>query len=565
MPQPSRNEGSKTFIADKYTWNCAVYLRLSKDDGDKVESDSIANQRAYVINFLESQPDIRVHKVLIDDGYSGVDFNRPAFIEMIEDIRAGTVNCVAVKDFSRLGRNYIETGKYIQLIFPSYKVRFIAVSDNYDSDSVQGFMGNIIVPFKNLVNDAYCADISMKVRSHLEVKRKKGDFVGAFAVYGYTKDGNKLIPDPFAADIVRDIYKWKIDGISAQGIADKLNQRGVLSPMEYKRFLGMSYATTFKVHATAKWQAVSVRRILTNAVYTGILEQGKSSKPNYKIRKPIALPKDKWVRIENAHEPIIHPTVFNTVQELLKQDTRAVKQGDAVAPLSGIIVCGDCGGAMVRKSYKQNNLTRAYYICSMHRADKSFCSTHTVLIEDCENAVSCTLRLHALAAIGAKDDAKDGAKDAKSTLGGADAVPAENPPSIAGGFAKGHTSKLTAQIEAKESEINQLCKLRMSLFEGFCNGVLAEDDFISFKEVYDKKITDAESAIRLLQEEINKIPPESPTPDTLTHSETLPRRLTIELVGNVSVHENRRITITLRYADVFPLDMCCYKRGKFQR
>lgn len=314
-------------------YNADIYLRLSKEDGDKEESDSIVNQRSLILDFLKSMPDITVHKIRIDDGYSGVDFNRPDFIKMIDDIKTGIVNCVVVKDFSRFGRNYIESGKYIQMLFPRVGVRFIAVNDAYDSAKVQGYANNIIVPFKNMVNDAYCADISVKVRSHLEVKRKKGEFVGAFAMYGYAKDKNdknKLVIDDFAADVVRDIFKWKLEGMSADGIADKLNLCGILSPMEYKRYLGLRYNTAFKVNATAKWTAKAVTRILTNAVYTGVLEQGKRTRPNYKVRVCLEVPKEKWIRHEGTHDYIIERDIFDTVQELLKQDTRATTKGGIV-------------------------------------------------------------------------------------------------------------------------------------------------------------------------------------------------------------------------------------------
>jgi DNA invertase Pin-like site-specific DNA recombinase len=277
-----------------------IYVRLSKEDGDKEESDSITNQRDLILDYVKSMPDIRIHKIRVDDGYSGVTFNRPAFDEMIDDIKNGIVNCVIVKDFSRFGRNYIEAGKYIQVLFPRTGIRFIAVNDSYDSAKEQGYAGNIIVPFKNMVNDAYCADISTKVRSHLEVKRKKGDFVGAFAVYGYTKDEsnhNRLVIDDFAADVVKDIFVWKLNGMSALGIAERLNENGILSPLEYKRYMGLRFSTKFKLNTSAKWQAKAVSRILTNEVYLGVLEQGKRLTPNYKIRQRVDVPKEQWVRV----------------------------------------------------------------------------------------------------------------------------------------------------------------------------------------------------------------------------------------------------------------------------
>ena len=168
-------------------YNADIYLRLSKEDGDKEESDSITNQKELIFEYLKSREDIRIHKVRIDDGYSGVNFERPAFQQMLADIKSGKVDCVVTKDLSRFGRNHIEVGKYLEKIFPYLGVRFIAINDHYDSALNVGQTDSIIIPFKNLINDAYCRDISIKIRSNLEVKRKKGDFVGAFAPYGYRK------------------------------------------------------------------------------------------------------------------------------------------------------------------------------------------------------------------------------------------------------------------------------------------------------------------------------------------------------------------------------------------
>ena len=364
-------------------FNADIYLRISKEDGDKEESDSISNQRDLILEFLKSMPDIRVNKIRIDDGFSGVDFNRPSFTEMINDITAGVVNCVIVKDFSRFGRNYIETGKYIQVLFPRSGIRFIAVSENYDSAKAQGYSSNIIIPFKNIINDAYSADISGKVRSHLDVKRKKGDFVGAFAVYGYMKDEsnhNKLVKDIFASDVVRDIFVWKLYGMSAFSIAERLNSGGVLSPAEYKRHLGMRFSTPFKTSKSSKWQAQTVSRILSNEIYTGVLEQGKRVTPNYKVRKRVDLPKEKWVRYENAHEPIIDKDQFRRVQELMKQDTRAASKNENVRPLSGVIKCADCGSAMIHKTNSRKGKRYGYYVCSAHRGNKAECSTRALTL-----------------------------------------------------------------------------------------------------------------------------------------------------------------------------------------
>ena len=523
----------------KYTAD--LYLRLSKEDGDKEESDSIGNQRALLLDFMKSNPEIHLNKIRIDDGYSGVDFNRPSFIEMIDDVHTGIVNCIIVKDFSRFGRDYIQSGKYIQVLFPRTGVRFIAVNDAYDSAKVQGSVNNIIVPFKNMLNDSYSADISTKVRSHLNLKRRRGDFVGSFAVYGYAKstaNKNRLVIDEFAADVVRDMFKWKLEGLSAQGIADKLNNSGILSPMEYKKSIGLRYNTTFKVNATAKWQSATVKRVLTNAVYTGVLEQGKRTKPNYKIRKCAEVPKAQWICNEDAHDQIIPRDVFDTVQELLKRDTRAVKSGENVAPLSGIIVCGDCGGAMVRKSYKRKDgHSDSYYVCGRHRADKNVCSTHTISVSACERAVFDALRLHTQAVI-----------DVEKAISNAENM----------AYTRESVRKLTARLEAKQAEISRCYNLRLSLHESYSDRVITLEDFQQFKASYDKQITDAETAVALLREEIER----TAAGEAENHNwiekfranifnDKLERKSVAELISRVMVYEQSRIDVEIRYFNEF--------------
>jgi DNA invertase Pin-like site-specific DNA recombinase len=519
-----------------------LYLRLSKADGDNEESESIENQRSLLLDFLKSMPNVRLNKIRIDDGYSGVDFNRPDFIKMLDDIKAGVVNCVIVKDFSRFGRNYIESGKYIQQLFPRTGVRFIAVTDCYDSEKVHGYTGNIIVPFKNMVNDAYSADISMKVRSHLDIKRKRGEFVGSFATYGYVKDPepkNKLvIAAHLAADVVRDIFRWKLEGLSAQCIADRLNAEGVLSPMEYKRYCGSKFKTTFKVNASAKWQSKAVTRILTNEVYLGIVEHGKRVKPNYKVRKRTDVPKEQWTRAENAHEPIIDRLVFDTVQGLLKQDTRASAKNTGVRPLSGVIVCADCGAAMVHKTNTNKSGKKyGYYVCSKHRADTSVCSTHLIATADCENAVLQALRLHTSALL-------DMERLVKS---------AENLP-----YQQDAVRKLTARLEAKRDEITRNMNYRLSLHESYTDGILPKEDFISFKSSYDVKIADAEAAALALQEEIENLAANgADNRDWIARfreyigADALIRKIVAELVDKVSVYNDGRLEVTFRYMNEY--------------
>ena len=316
------------------TYHSGGYLRLSHSDiaasGDTnaanqeaMQSNSIENQKEYIEEFLKTKPEIISTTFYVDDGYSGVNFERPSFQRMLQDIRENKIDCVIVKDLSRFGRNYIEVGKYIEQLFPLLGVRFIAINDNYDSAEDRA-NNNIILPFKNLINDAYCRDISVKIRSHLDVKRRRGEFIGAFPVYGYKRgeEKNKLVIDPYAAEIVKEIFCMKMEGMSNQAIADELNSLGVLSPAEYKKEQGSGYKAMLQTHEKAKWSVPAVIRILSDEVYVGTLVQGKESTPNYKIKVRERKPREEWIRVEGTHEAIISPADFEIVADILKKDTR---------------------------------------------------------------------------------------------------------------------------------------------------------------------------------------------------------------------------------------------------
>ena len=355
-------------------WNATLYLRLSRDDGDKEESNSITGQRELLRDFLANHSDIREYTIRVDDGWSGSTFERPGFQKMMEDVKAGRTNCIVVKDLSRFGRNYLDAGEYIEKIFPFLGVRFIAVNDNYDSLGGKKSSDDLIIPFKNLINEAYCRDISVKIRTQLEIKRKKGQYLGSFATYGYLKDEqdkNKLVVDEFAADIVRDMFQWKLEGVSPQDIANTLNRLGVLSPMEYKRSLGMKFTTPFKTNPKAVWSAATVIRILKNPVYTGVLIQGKATTPSYKVHKRVTKAESEWCVIENNHEAIVSQMLFDNVQKVLRLDTRRSPEDEAVTLFSGMVFCGDCGASMVRKTVPAGGRKYVYYVCSANKQDST--------------------------------------------------------------------------------------------------------------------------------------------------------------------------------------------------
>lgn len=518
------------------SYNACIYARLSRDDGDKLESDSIINQKALIRDFLSKHPEIHAVSEKTDDGYSGVNFDRPAFQEMMEDIRSGKINCVVVKDLSRFGRNYIEAGNYIERVFPFLGVRFIAINDNYDSlDRNQS--DSLIIPFKNLINDAYCKDISVKIRSQLEIKRKKGQFIGAFAAYGYLKDEedhNKLVVDTYASEIVRAIFKWKIQGMSQGRIANKLNMQGVLCPMEYKLSLGMKVQTNFRVHKKALWSSKAVTRILTNEIYTGVLVQGKVGTPNYKIKKIMPRDEADWIRVEGVIPVIIDRDMFDSVQMILAKDIRIAPEEDVVYPLSGFVKCADCGQNMVRKSYNAGGKSYSYFICSTRKAGKG-CSTHSISEEKLMDVVlqMVSKQIDSVCEMGKMLDIVDSLPEKQANVFNYDA----------------QVVKLKEEIERNKS-------FKLRLYENLQEGLIGQDEYFLFKKSYAAKIAEAEAAIMAIEDEREQAV--SRNRDSLSWMETFKkyrnitsvnRSMVVDLIRQVNVFEGGRAEVVFRYAD----------------
>ena len=518
------------------SYNACIYARLSRDDGDKLESDSIINQKALIRDFLSKHPEIHAVSEKTDDGYSGVNFDRPAFQEMMEDIRSGKINCVVVKDLSRFGRNYIEAGNYIERVFPFLGVRFIAINDNYDSlDRNQS--DSLIIPFKNLINDAYCKDISVKIRSQLEIKRKKGQFIGAFAAYGYLKDEedhNKLVVDTYASEIVRAIFKWKIQGMSQGRIANKLNMQGVLCPMEYKLSLGMKVQTNFRVHKKALWSSKTVTRILTNEIYTGVLVQGKVGTPNYKIKKIMPRDEADWIRVEGVIPVIVDRDMFDSVQMILAKDIRIAPEEDVVYPLSGFVKCADCGQNMVRKSYNAGGKAYSYFICSTRKTGKG-CSTHSISEEKLTDVVLQMVSKQI-----------DSVCEMEKMLAIVDSLPEK----------QANVFNYDAQVVKLKEEIERNKSFKLRLYENLQEGLIGQDEYFLFKKSYAAKIAEAEAAIMAIEDEREQAV--SRNRDSLSWMETFKkyrnitsvnRSMVVDLIRQVNVFEGGRAEVVFRHAD----------------
>ena len=522
----------------KKIWSATLYLRLSRDDGDKEESGSITGQRELLRDYISQHPELREYAIRIDDGFSGSTFERPGFQKMIEDVKAGRTDCIVVKDLSRFGRNYLDAGEYIEKIFPFLGVRFIAVNDNYDSLGEKKSSDDLIIPFKNLINEAYCRDISMKIRSQLEIKRKNGQFLGSFAAFGYLKDEqdkNKLVVDQYAADIVRDIFKWKLEGISPQDIADALNKLGILSPMEYKRSLGMKYTTSFKTSAKAVWSAGTVTRILKNPIYTGILIQGKETTPSYKVHKRIAKDKSEWTVIEDSHEAIISEIDFDSVQKVLKCDTRRSPDDKAVGLFSGMLFCGDCGASMVRKTVPAGEKKYVYYVCSAHKQDKS-CSPHRMRDTALEEIVLDSLRQHIREVVNMSE-----------LMNITDTAPLRT----------AQAQKVQRQLDKKREEYEKLQKLLMSLYENLTDGVIDRDEYARLKASFTARADEAEKQMDALRESLNDI--QSHGTENVWINEfikrqelaSLDRAVVVALIDKILIHSNNVVEIIYRWQDEF--------------
>lgn len=521
-------------------YQATIYIRLSKEDGDKQESNSIKNQRELIYRFLQNKPDIQVCGERVDDGYSGVNFDRPGMKQLLEEVKAGEINCIVVKDLSRFGRNYIETGRYIQQIFPFLGVRFIAINDGYDSACLESRADNIILPFRNLMNDAYCRDISIKVRSQIDVRQRKGDYIGSFPVYGYFRDKEhkgRLVIDETAAAVVRDIFAMKIAGKNNKRIADYLNERGVPSPMEYKALLNWRYSTSFKLNPKAKWSAVAVERILKNELYTGTMVQGKEKTLNYKVKKRIQVVKEDWIRVEDTHEPVVSKEDFALVQKLLLWDTRTSPKEQEVYLFAGLLYCGDCKEAMVRKKQRTGNKEYIYYICSGNKKEKTLCSSHRIRENDLKEIVLKMLRIHVFLVC---------------SLEGLLKAIKELP------LHEHEVQKKQEQLKRRKEELLRIQKLKFSLYEDYKEGLLTKKDYMEMKEDYETACLEMEEAIRLMEEEIDSfVQGKSSHNNWIDHFKRagnvteLSRSLLLLTIDKILVFDNGIIRIHFRYQNEF--------------
>lgn len=513
------------------------YLRLSIEDGDKTESESIINQSILIDNYLKKISDITIVDTFKDDGYTGTDFNRPGFKQMVEAATRGEINCIIVKDLSRLGREHIDVDRYVQIIFPKMGIRFISINDNYDSLTANESETHLILPVKSFVNDSYCRDISTKIRSNLAAKRQHGDYVGAFVAYGYMKnpaDKTKIIIDKTASDTVRNIFQWRIHGMSNQAISDKLNELGVLAPADHKKTLGVNFKSAFQKGLRSKWSPVAIARILQNPIYIGTLIQGKSYRINYKVKEQRDKSAEDWDIVERNHEAIIDDNMFLLVQDILAKDIRIAPGMGENYLFGGILICGDCGRNLVRRTTTYKGTTSVFYICSTYNKHDG-CSRHSIKEEIVFKLVRNALSMYR--------DMTDGIRRAAAYV-------REN---------RVDTEQIVENdkivIRLQEERV-KYSRLLLTLTDNLIKGVIGKSDYELIREKYQRQIEEIEGHIIAQEKYIRDMLEEKFLCDkwleeylTAPDLGTIDRNLILRYINQIKVYENNEVTIQFRFQD----------------
>ena len=546
-----------TSQSEEKIWTVALYVRLSVEDGDKVESNSVVNQKQLLSDFLKENLNFNLYDFYVDDGYSGTDFERPAFKRLLEDMRNKKFNTIIVKDLSRLGRNYIEVGNYIEQIFPLFNIRFIAINDNIDSFKDPASVNNVIVPFKNLINDEYCRDISNKIRSVLTMKKRRGEYVSAFTPYGYIKDPkdvHHLIIDEDAARVVRMIYQWSLEGCGRKKIAKKLNAMGILNPLGHKR-LELNKKVGGKSKKDGKlsyaWDMTVLQRILEDQTYCGDTVQNRGKLISYKVHKHIKNPREEWIIVKDTHEAIIDRDTWEKVQDAINcRDTRVCKTG-YLTYFAGHIKCADCGRAMCKNPsgyYKGKPRPYYYYVCSTYKQRSiDLCTSHNIRNTILEESVLEAIKLQVNLIV-----------DFEKTLNDIKQI-----------------SNIDYRIETMNDRIKRLNQklekqkqLRKMTYEDWKLGNISEDEYKEYSESYTNSINQIQENIENIKEELSKF---EKNDDNIVwinkftkykNITKLSKEVVDELIDDIYVHEGKEITIKFKYEDEYKKAIEYIKRNE---
>ncbi|MBN3013663.1 recombinase family protein [Ruthenibacterium lactatiformans] len=512
----------------------AVYARVSTKSTEQVSS--IENQTRYYTEKVEKTPNWEMLEIYSDDGHTGTDANRENFQRLLSDVMSGKINCVVVKDLSRFARNYSDAGSLIDNLFVQMGVRFISLAENVDSYLNPDSVSSIIVPITNVMNDQYCYQTSKKIRQVFDYKRRNGQYIGAFAPYGYVKhpkDKHQLIIDPDAAEIVKLVFSLFLKGTSKRATALYLNEHGVPSPSAYKLQKGIPVST--RGYDDPMWGARMIHSILTNPTYTGDLAQGRSRVKSYKVHEVESVPREEWVEVAGTHESIIDYETFDKVQALLQRDTRTSPKGREVHLFSGFLKCADCGRAITRSVGNNNNV---YYACSTYKnRSRTACTMHSIKHNRLEAAVLFAVQQQIHLAVSYSE-----------MIARINTAPVKKSQSI----------RLEELIAAKERELAKISRYKQSLYQDWKDGEITQQDYRDMKADYERQtiaLTDVLARLNAERAELaNGVKSEHPALVAFTKHQNidqLSRELLVELIDHIKVYENGNISVRFKFADEF--------------
>lgn len=533
-----------------FVWKIGIYIRLSREDGTD-ESLSVANQRKIILEFIGSSfaGEHEIVDEYVDDGATGTDYERPNFQRMLRDIEIGAINCVICKTLARAFRNYSDQGYFLEDFFPRYAIRFVTLGepkiDSFlDPDVVTGYE----VPISGIMNDRYAGRTSMDVRRTFDMKRRKGEFIGSFAPFGYRKDPqdkNHFLVDEEAARVVRDIYRLFLDGVSKRGICKRLNELGVPNPTAYKQSKGMRYHNPQTSRNDGMWNPSTITYILTNPLYIGTMVQGKQRVISYKVHNAIAVPEEDWFVVENMHEPIIDKDTFQLVQELCRKDTRTAPGNRRVYVLSGYVFCADCGKAMARSVSRGIR----YYACRTYKDKlRTACSRHSIRIDTVEQVV--------LTAIQSQISLLGSAEDLVEEIERAPEVEPE-------------AKRIGHLIRQREEELAKIRAISEELYLDWKSGDLSREEYHRMKARVRGKAEHLQRNLETLKTEHAELERGTPShdPDLVPFIKErtvnkLDRGLVIELIDKIRIHENKGVEVVFKYADPFQRIIRCPDGGE---
>ena len=524
-------------------WRLGKYIRLSKEDllRGRDESNSVINQRRLLEQYhqthLDEFHDGTEQDVYVDDGKTGTDTDREDFQRLLADVYSGRINCVIVKDLSRLSRNYTDAGNLIENLFVRLNVRFISLAEGVDSYRNPDSVSNIIVPITNVMNDQYCYQTSKKIRQVFDMKRRNGEFIGSYAPYGYVKDPNDkhaLLVDPEAAEVVKSIFALFLSGMNKRGITYYLNDHGTLCPTAYKQQQGLKYNAP-NAQGNPMWSTITIDTILKNRVYVGDMVQGRQRVKSYKIHIQEKVPEEEWFIVENTHEAIIDREAFAKVQSLLKRDTSTAPKAKQLYLFSGFLKCADCGRAMSRIASKG---IYVYYQCGTYKSlSKKACTMHSIKSDRLEAGVLFAIQQQVHLAITYSE-----------LVARINSAPLK----------KSKSKRLEDTLAAKEKELAKIMRYKQALYQDWKDGEITRNDYRHMSEDYEQQIEALTRIMQTLtaeQEQLeNGVDAESPCLTAFLkyrNIDKLTREILGELIDHIKVYEGGNISVKFKYADEF--------------